>query len=284
MLSAISAESLKLRRHRATWLLVWIFPIGVFVITTVALLAELANAGSQAPFAPELERWVRNVAGFWSATTGGLVRILVCAFVAVVFAGEYGWNTWKLIVPHRSRASLIAAKYVVSIGLIYAAFIAAALIYMGMTWLEDIVTGDPIPQGVTACALAQAHLQGFLASIPAIVTSIAFASLASILSRSTAAALVISVVVITLEQLFLAFGPVLSLYMPGVVELLYQALPGYHIANLGEWVIDGAAREVAFPSGEVFAYGWAVSAAIVAAWVAALVGLTFFFFRRQDIN
>jgi ABC-2 type transport system permease protein len=71
-------------------------------------------------------KWLDNAADFWDAPSSGLVRMLVGAFIAVVFAGEYGWNTWKLIVPHRSRTTLIAAKYVVSLGLLYAAFVAAA--------------------------------------------------------------------------------------------------------------------------------------------------------------
>ena len=38
----------------------------------------------------------------WDVPDNAVGRYLICAFVAVVFAGEYGWNTWKLIVPHRA--------------------------------------------------------------------------------------------------------------------------------------------------------------------------------------
>ena len=284
MLSAVSAEALKLRRHRATWMLVWIFPIGLFILQLLGILIELARGSPPAPGAPELSAWISNAASFWRAPPSGLVRYLICAFTAVVFAGEYGWNTWKLIIPHRSRFSLIAAKYVVVIGLLYAAFIAAALIMTGLNYLEDVVTGDPIPQGITLAGLAQAHVEGFLVSLPFVLVTVAMASLASILTRSTTAALVIGIVIITIEQLFTNFAPVLSMYLPGPVELLYQLLPGYHLANLASWLSDGSAEVTQFMSGETVAYGWAASLGVILAWIALLGGLTFNRFGRQDIN
>ena len=126
MLSAMSAEALKLRRHRATWLLVWIFPILVLIGYSIGIIAQSLQNNPPAQAAPDLARWLDNAADFWDATSSGLVRMLAGAFIAVVFAGEYGWNTWKLIVPHRSRTTLIAAKYVVALALLYAAFVAAA--------------------------------------------------------------------------------------------------------------------------------------------------------------
>jgi ABC-type transport system involved in multi-copper enzyme maturation permease subunit len=280
----MSAEALKLRRHRATWLLVWIFPILVLVGSAVAIIAQLVQNSAPAPGAPELQVWLENAADFWDAPSNGLARMLVGSFIAVVFAGEYGWNTWKLIVPHRSRTTLIAAKYAVSLALIYAAFLLAALIMMGMGWLEDVVTGDPIPAGITIGGLAQAHWWGFIGGLPTILFTVAFVSMAAIFTRSTVAALVIGIVVITLEQLFRELGPLLSTYLPGVTELLYQLLPGYHLANLARWASDGSARAVTFPTGETVAYDWTASLAIVAAWTAALIALTFLRFRRQDIN
>jgi ABC-type transport system involved in multi-copper enzyme maturation permease subunit len=284
MLSAISAESLKLRRHRATWLLVWIFPLGVLLFGTLAIAVELVTGNPAAPAAPELGEWLENASGFWNAPRNSLVRYLICAFIAVVFGGEYGWNTWKLIVPHRARPTLIAAKYAVSIALLYAAFIAAALVMMGITWLEDVLSGDPLPQGITFGSLAEANWLGFLATLAPVLLTIAYASFAAILTRSTTAALVIGIVVTTLEQLFRTFGPLLSFYMPVVVEFLYHALPGYHLANLTDWIVAGTPEIVPFPSGKMVSYGWEASLAIVAAWTVALVVLTFLRFRRQDIN
>ena len=117
MLSAISAETLKLGRHRATWLLVWIFPIAAFALASTAVLVQLSRSDVPTGDVADLQIWLENSASFWNTPPNGLVRIIVCAYVAVVFAGEYSWNTWKLIVPHRARSTLIASKYLVVIGL-----------------------------------------------------------------------------------------------------------------------------------------------------------------------
>ena len=284
MLSAISAELLKFGRHRSTWLLVWIFPIGLLIIFTIGISAELIKGSPPARGAPSLDGWLEDAADFWGAPRNAVTRYFMCAYVAVVFAGEYGWNTWKLIVPHRARSSLIAAKYLTSLGLILISFTLAALLMTALGWLEDVLTGDPVPQGITAGAIVNAHWQGFLGALPTILITVGYASLAAILTRSTVAALVIGIVVITVEQLVHAFGVPLSVYAPGLVELVYQLLPGYHIANLSSWLFGGVAEMTAFPSGEVIEYGWAASLGVLGLWLAVLVGATFWRFRQQDIN
>ena len=70
---------------------------------------------------------------------------------------------------------------------------------------------------------------------------------------------------------------------PGLVGGLYRVLPGYHLANLGEWLTGGQVLLVPFPSG-AFSTTPAVSFAVVAIWTLALIALTFRVFRRQDIN
>jgi hypothetical protein len=75
----------------------------------------------------------------------------------------------------------------------------------------------------------------------------------------------------------------LALQLPGLVGLLYQALPGYHLANLGSWLTEGRVLVVAFPSGP-FAMAPGASLAILSVWIFGLTALTFRVFRRQDIN
>ncbi len=284
MLDAISAETLKLRRHRATWFLVWIFPIGALILYSIAIMVQLGRGLPPSPVAPELETWLESAANFWGLPRSGFGRIIVTAYVAIVFAGEYAWNTWKLIVPHRARPSLIAAKFAVSLLLLYAAFFAAALLVNFLGWFPEAVKGDAMPEGITPGALGMAHLKGLAASLPAVLLSAAIAALAAILTRTTAAAIVIGIIVITLEQLFTTFAPVLSLYLPGVVDGLFTMLPGYHLGNLTSWILDGSGRVVPFPDGTTVAWGWEGSLAMVAAWIAGLMALSFWRFGRQDIN
>lgn len=283
MLDAIAAEWLKFRDHRATWGLVWIWPLGLVAIWLLAIGVDLANGGDDARGAANAAGWIADSVAFWNVPAHPIGRYLIGAFVAMVFAGEYGWNTWKLVVPHRARSSLIAAKYAVALLLLAIGFTLAALLFNAFGWLEDVVTGDPIPTGITAAALLNAHAMGALAAIAPVLLTTAYVSLAAILTRSTVGALVIGLVITTLEQLFRSFAPMLEPYAPSLVSGLYQALPGYHLVNLGHWFEAGRALEIPFPSGS-FAMSPAASLAIAASWIALLMALTFRSFRRQDIN
>jgi ABC-2 type transport system permease protein len=108
MLEALSAEALKMRTHKATWFLVWLFPIALSIVMLITIVAGMA--GVDRPDEPGLADWIEDTTLIWFIPNNAIGRYLISAFVAVIFAGEYGWNTWKLIVPHRRRTSLIAAK------------------------------------------------------------------------------------------------------------------------------------------------------------------------------
>jgi ABC-2 type transport system permease protein len=285
MLDALSAEAMKFSRHRATWFLVWIYPIGFILLSLVAVAAGFSD---QAPKdmvrQPSAERWIEHAAAIWVVPASTFGRYLISAFTAVVFAGEYGWNTWKLVVPHRARGALLAAKYGIVLAFLYAAFLLTGLLMLGAGWLEDVATGTATPAGVTAAALLRAHGEGMAASLAPILLTIGYTSLAAVLTRSMVAALAIGIAVTTLEGLFVNFGPMGSFYAPGLTWALYHVLPGYHLANLEHAVVEGSSLSVPFPGTGVLALGWQVSAAAAAGWIALLSALTVASFKRQDLN
>lgn len=283
MLDAVRAEALKFSRHRATWFLVWIYPIGFLLLATLGILIVLAQA-DRAAAAPEASKWIENTAAIWHVPPHVLGRYFISAFTAVVFAGEYGWNTWKLVVPHRARGSLIAAKFAITLLLLYAAFIATGLLMIVMAYVADLVVGDPIPAGITAGALAEAQWIGAVKALPPVLLTVAYTALAAVLTRSMIAALVIGLVVTTAEQTFLGLAPMLAYYAPRLVSILYQLLAGYHFENLASWIQNGAAYEVRLPETGPIAMRWMISLAAIAAWVGGLAALTWLSFRRQDIN
>jgi ABC-type transport system involved in multi-copper enzyme maturation permease subunit len=283
MLDALSAESLKLTRHKATWFLVWLYPalfLIAYLISVGVGLAHHADAAKPVTAAA----WIDQTAIIWKLPDQTIGRVLIAAYVAVVFAGEYGWNTWKLIVPHRSRGTLIAAKFAMIVLLLSIALALTAAISVLFTWLEGLVRGRGIPDGVTAAAILDAHGRTALAGVAAFLFTLASISLAAVLTRSMVAALVIGVVVAIVEKLFVQLGPFLAPYAPGLVWSLYHALPGYHLANLAAWVSEGAAHRAPFPDGRVVALAWTTSLAVAGAWTAGLAAATFAAFRRQDIN
>ena len=284
MLDALRAEAAKIGRHKATWGLVWIYPIVLTGIIGLIVVMTLVSGGDVVDEPPSLAEWLEDAAAFWGVPGEAVARMLIAAYVAVVFAGEYGWNTWKLIVPHRARAGLLAAKYALVLILFAIAFTVASILFTVGTWTDDVMSGDPIPAGITFAALAKAHGTAALAAIAPVLVTIGYASLAAIFTRSMVGALIVSIVMIAVESLIGGFAPMLAVYLPSAMWALAHALPGYHLANLANWIGDGEALSMPFPSGAVMALGWATSLAVVAAWVAALAGAAFALFKRQDIN
>ena len=282
MLEALSAEALKMSRHKATWFLVWLYPIAFTLVLLIAIVAGLT--GFDDPASQTLADWVEDTAVIWFVPNNAMGRYLIAAFVAVVFAGEYGWNTWKLIIPHRSRTSLIAAKFALVVLLLAVAFTLAALLTIFLSWADNVLTGDTIPAGITAALLWDTHWRAALAAVPPVLVTLGYASLAAVLTRSMIAALVIAIVATTVEQIIFAYAVPMSVKFPGAIGFLYPTLPGYHLGNLSEWVREGQGLSVPFPAGNVVAFGWTTSVAVIAAWVLLLAGGALLAFRRQDIN
>ena len=282
MLEALSAEALKMRTHKATWFLVWLFPIAFTIIMLLMIGAGIA--GVDKPEQPDVADWIENTTLIWFVPNNAVGRYLISAFIAVMFAGEYGWNTWKLIVPHRRRTSLVAAKYGLILILFAISFILTAILLTGLSFADDALTGDTVPAGLNAAVLWDSHWKAALAAVAPVLIATGYASLAAVLTRSTIAALVIAIVATTIEQVVVGFGPQLYMKFPSIVWPLYHVLPGHHIASLAECIREGAALKRDFPGGLVVQYSCAASVAILLAWIAALWGATFAAFRRQDIN
>jgi ABC-2 type transport system permease protein len=282
MLEALSAEALKMRTHKATWFLVWLFPIGMTILMVVTIGAGLT--GFDPPDQPSAHRWIDDTTQIWSLPSNPFGRYLISAFVAVLFAGEYGWNTWKLVVPHRRRASLIAAKYGLAIVLMAVSFALTALLATALSFADDLLTGDTIPAGINAGVLWGEQGRSALAAVLPLLIAVGYASLAAILTRSTVAALVIAIAATTLEQVIVGFGPQLYTKFPSIVWPLYNILPGHHLSSIADCIREGTPLKRDFPGGLAVQYSCTASLAILGAWIAALWGATFAAFSRQDIN
>lgn len=281
MLDAVRAEALKLRRHRATWMMVWLYPI----LTTMLVVGILIYGAFSAHTTGEersAAKWIADSALLWKVPSSGPGRFLIAGFAAVVFAGEYGWNTWKLIIPDRARWQLIAAKWAVALGFILIALVAADLILLFGDWLGSF-QGDRIPAGVTLGAVAEAHWQAAGNALVPIVFTIAFAGLFAILTQSILATVILSIAIVVIEGLFPFIAIWAHQYAAGLTTALVKFLPFYHMANLAAWA-KGLGLTLPLGPGDVVAFNWGASLWILAAWILAAGALTQFRFLRQDLN
>lgn len=282
MLDAISAETLKLRGHLATWLMVWIFPVVVAVVTVAALIYHaVAGPGAPSP-ASEATTWIRDSTILLRFPGSSPGRCLTAGFAALVFAGEYGWNTWKLVVPARVRWQLIVAKWVVTLGFVTAALIAADLVSLAATAV-DIARGEAVPAGVTLANVAAAHGRAVAFALVPVVYTVTLAAFFAILTRSLLAAVILSVALVIAEGL-LPFASILGYARaPGLTLALVELLPFFHLLNLGAWA-RGAGLVLPLGPGAIVSFSLATSLAAIGLWVGAAAAVFLGRFTRQDLN
>jgi len=281
MLDAVRAEALKLRRHRATWLMVWIYPIAfTLIIGGVLLYGMFAAHGPAGPPQPAAE-WIQDSTMLWKVPTSAPGRFLIAGFAAVVFAGEYGWNTWKLIIPARTRWQLIAAKWAVTLGFLVIALVAADLITLLGGWLGSLQDGE-LPAGLTLAAVAEAHWKAGAHALLPIIYTIAFAALFAILTQSILATVILSIAMVVVEGMLPLIAIFFHGYAPALTAWMVKVLPLYHMANLNAWAKGGAT----IPLGpkEMLSLPWTTSFWALTAWIVAAGVGTQVRFLRQDLN
>lgn len=283
MTDAIAAELLKLMRLRATWLLAWIYPI-MLILLTAAILLYGVTSGRPPAEPVSAAKWSLDSANFWLFPQTMFGRYLIASFAVFCTASEYGWNTWKLIVPVRARWQLLAAKLVATLVLLLAAFVAADMIALAGAAANAMLAGPAIPHSTSAAMLARAHIDGLAAVAVPTVYTVALATFLSVVTRSALAALLVSVALITLEGLV----PLASLfgygYAPGLTRLLAEALPFYHIANIKSWLQEGAALVVPLAATAKLSASLGFSLFVSASWSLLFAGGAVRQFMRQDLD
>lgn len=282
MLNAIHAETLKLRSHRATWLMVWIFPVVVALVVAAALVYHaVAGPGTPSPDKDAMT-WIRDsttLLRFPGSTPG---RCLTAGFAALVFAGEYSWNTWKLVVPARVRWQLIAAKWVVTLGFVVVALVVADLVGLAATAI-DAARGETVPASVTLADIAAAHGRAAAFALVPVVYTITLAAFFAIMTRSLLAAVILSVALVIAEGL-LPFAAIFGYARaPSFTLALVEALPFYHLLNVGGWA-RGASLVLPLGPGAVVGFSLATSLVAISIWIGVAAAVSLGRFTRQDLN
>ncbi len=102
--SAIRAELYRTARNKAP--LFWAFFAVPLLFLLLAILREVQLAG--APTEHSLAHVVIR-----SLRTAGnpMVHLFYAIGAATLFAGEYHWQTWRVLVPRNSRTNIVCAKF-----------------------------------------------------------------------------------------------------------------------------------------------------------------------------
>lgn len=283
---AVRAEGYRLSKNRGTlfWCLLFVPLMGI-VFSAIGNVFLKANAeklsGEKMP--PEMavalaggpvEIWQGVV-----STAGDLANPVVLLFLligaATLYAGDYRWESWRLISARNGRINLVLGKLGVFAVLALAAMVLLLIGAVGENLIKAAVMGSPLAFTLDGDDIGR-FFAFFGLSWLRILQFSMMALLAAVLTRSLLAALFVPLVV-GVAQFFspnalasMGFGPdswPSVLINPGAAFDAFKALA------------TGGAAAALLPEG-------LIAKAIVSAafWTAAPLAGALALFRRQDLS
>jgi len=293
MLSVLRAEAMKVLNNKILMgFLVWLVPVGQGAFLMISIIVALFSKEAARTMAlSSSHQWTTDMLNSWSLITyfpfNIFGRLLPLAFMAVVFAGEYEWDTWKNIIPRSRRVRLILAKYIVLTGLVVASILATSLISVsGFAANHKLLNMDygPALNWETIGQFLLDYGQQFILGTLSLLILAGFAALAAILTRSILGGLLVSLGLSVVEPMSLGLLLFLRniMNMPAIIKL-YLLAPSFHIDNARSWFSLGLPLAASYvPANTEISLG--LSLLVLTAWAFGLTGLAVILFQRQDIT
>jgi ABC-2 type transport system permease protein len=258
MRNLFRAEWLKITGNRwVSGCLIWIFPIVAFgAVVVLGLIVSLSSSARNGFRQDNNPQWTDNAIAVWNVPNNPVGRLILLGFTAVVFAGEYQWQTWKNIVPRNRRVPLILIKF-----LALGVFVVVAFLLMSIIWTSGW----------------------------AVLSQIAGVSYGPKITSDVLSDLLVGFALTFAENLSIVALIVVGYFLniPRIVHL-YQFTPGYNLLNVASWINDKVALNmdvtVESRATYVFSDSLTFSVIVLAAWVFGLIALTAYLFQRQDIT
>ncbi|WP_119072425.1 ABC transporter permease [Aggregatilinea lenta] len=293
MINLFRAEWAKINGNR--WVagcLIWVFPVGAVGLMVLLGVIMAFSSGARESFVSDNAQWTDMLVGAWQIPNEMLGRVLLLGFTAVIFAGEYQWNTWKNIVPRSRRLALIAIKFVtLGVFVVFAFVILSILLTVGwgiLTWIAGGTYGPHVTESVVRDVAGDYLRSAGLAFISTLIAA-GYAALAGMLTRSILGGILVSVG-LTIGEAASAVGLVLIAFFldaPSVVKL-YRFAPTYNLLNVNEWIVNHKAAPFDMQYGDnqhiILSSSMEFSLLVLAVWIVGLIALTAYWFQRQDIT
>ncbi|MBX3476150.1 MAG: hypothetical protein KF910_00920 [Brevundimonas sp.] len=282
----IRAETLRLSRNATVlfWSVVFlpVFGLVMSVLGNVLMKTSAAKITLNGRAPPELAqmmmggpvRLVEEVVSGVADMANPAVLLFLLIGAATLYAGDYRWETWRLISARNSRINLLLGK-VGAFGLLaLAAMIALLAGEIAETVLKAVILNRPLSLEVGA-NVGGRFLGGFVLSWLALMQFTLIGLLAAVTTRSLLATVIIPIVVGVAQLLSPQTLALLGLAPDGWIATL--ANPGAAFVYLRAAVEGGdMARGL---SGQHAAMGL-VS---VAFWIAWPLAAALWRFQRQDL-
>ena len=270
-----------------TGCMIWVFPALAVLVMILALLAAVFSSPFREGMRSEPALWTDVAILPWLIPNNPLGRGLLLGFTAVLFAGEYQWNTWKAIVPRGQRVPLILVKFfAVALFVVFAFALMSLLLTsgIGLVSLATSASYGPSLGSDVLTEFAQDYGLQMLYAFMSTIIAAGYVSLAAMITRSILGSAITGIVVSIGEtMLFLPLYLVAELLDKEGLLHVYRFIPSYNLLNLFTWLNGETPGGLELPSGQVIVDSQLFVELVLACWVIGLVTLTAFLFRRQDI-
>lgn len=287
LVDAIRAEGFRLSRNRTAlfWSLVFVPMIMLVIgaVTNFVLKGSETKILGDEKMPPELKealaRGTLDLADALVTAAGNFANPLLLLFVligaATIYAGDYRWETWRLISARNSRGNLLLAKLAV-----VAMLALAAMAFMLIASLaENLIKAAVFERTLTFGMTGEKALQflGFTGlSWLRILQFTMMGMLAAVLTRSLLAALFVPLVFGVAQfftpQMLAPMGVMPDAWLSVLVN------PGA-ATDVIQAVIKGGAEAAALPDGLVLK-AWTS----VTLWTLIPLAGALAWFRRQDLS
>jgi ABC-2 type transport system permease protein len=263
MLGAATRSELyrTLRNGRPLFWAYFAFPLLALLLAVVSEV-QLAGAPGGRPLADIAARAL-------GAAGNPIVHLFYAVGAATLFAGEYRWETWRLLVPRNSRANIVGAKFVV-----FALFVSISLAAGLVADLLPRGIGQALSASSTAWELSPGQLGRLaIAFAASLVEAMLIGSIAALVAVATRA---FTPAILLPFLLSLGISFTLAYSAPSAKLDLLLLLPPHAADAIRSWAAAG-------PDGAVSAsVAWSATAAL-AAWLTLLVVAATMIFQRQDL-
>ena len=287
LVDAIRAEGFRLSKNRTAlfWSLAFvpIISVAIGTLTNFVLKGSETKILGDEKIPPELKaalgRGTLDMGEALATAAGNLANPLVLLFVligaATIYAGDYRWETWRLISARNSRVNLLLAKLGVVAGLALAAM--AFMLVAGV--IENLIKAAVFERTLTFSLTGDGLGQffGFLGlSWLRILQFAMMGMLAAVVTRSLLAALFVPLVVGVAQfftpQMLLPMGMMPDAWLSVLVN------PGAATDAI-QAAIAGGPRAAALPDG-ILLKAWLS----LGLWTLLPLAGALAWFRRQDLS
>ncbi len=279
---AIRSETYRLSKNRTAlfWSVLFIPIMGILLATLGFVVAKANEAKLAGKLPPELMKGGPLDLGLTLVKSAGdfanpAILMFVLIGAATIYAGDYRWETWRLISARNTRPNLLTGKVVVVALVIVLATFAALISDVIASLIQAAVFGRPVTFSMTGAAAADFGLLT-LTSWARILQFTMLGLLGAVVTRSLLAALfaplVIGIAQFFLPQLLLPMGVtpdgwLMPLLSPGLATDLLKA------------VVQGGMAATDLPD-----HALAKGAISLALWIGVPFAAAVAWFNRQDLS